>query len=141
MKIKSIIIMMLLAFTCLIAGCGQSDKINAKNDRSLFRSVTGLQRSLPTEKRVEFQVSFWSLKQFAANEEAFRESVHRKTVPEVIEMGKQNFKTQIEAGNPDFTKYSSWDAMIDELVEDRKKSELRPRKDDPRDKGNLIHDM
>lgn len=139
MKIHSLLMSALL---CLgpLAGCGQSDKINAVNDKSLYRSVTGIQRTLPAKEQVEFQVSFWSLKQFATNEEEFRNQVHRKTAPEVIEMGKENFAKQKDALNPEFTKYASWDAMIEELSEERKRSELRP-KADPRDKSNLIHNM
>ncbi|MGH8498784.1 MAG: hypothetical protein ACRERV_08275 [Methylococcales bacterium] len=139
MKINSIMIIM-LACLGFIAACGQSDQINASNDRSLYRSITGLQRNLPAKQRVEFQVAFWSLKQYAENESEFRNMVHRKTVPEIIELGKQNFAAQYAAANPDFTKYSSWDAMVEELTEERRKSELRP-KNDPRDKGNLIHNM
>jgi hypothetical protein len=140
MKIAS---MMVSGVACvvLLLGCGQSDKINASNDRSLYRSVTGLQQNLPVQEQVEFQVSFWSLKQYAKDDAEFRNLVHRKTVPEVIELGKQNFTRQYEAGNPDFTKYASWDAMIDELVTERKESELRPRKTDPRDDANRIHNM
>lgn len=140
MKINSIIIIT-LACVSLVTGCGQSDKINASNERSLYRSVIGLQRNLPEKEQIEFQVSFWSLKQYAESEAGFRTMVHRKNVPEIIELGKQNFATQYEAGNPDFTKYSSWDAMIEELVEERKQSELRPKKGDPRDQDNLIHNM
>jgi hypothetical protein len=125
----------------LVTGCGQSDKINASTDKSLFRSVSGIERNLPAKQQVEFQVSFWSLKQYAESDAGFRTLVHRKTVPEIIELGKQNFAAQLEAGNPDFTKYSSWDAMIEELVQERKQSELRPKKGDPRDQDNLIHNM
>lgn len=140
MNLKSIIISM-LGCIMLLQGCGQSDKINASNDRSLYRSVTGLQRNLPTRQQVEFQVSFWSLKQYAENESEFRTLVHRKSVPEVIELGKENFNRQSEAGNAEFTKYPSWAEMIDGLVEERKQSELRPRKSDPRDQSNRIHNM
>ncbi len=140
MKIASMMLSM-LACIVLLPGCGQSDKINASNDQSLYRSVTGLQQTLPVNEQVEFQVSFWSLKRYAKDDAEFRTLVHRKTVPEVIELGKQNFARQSEAANPDFTKYASWDAMIDELVKERKESELRPRKSDPRDSNNRIHNM
>ncbi|MGH8549141.1 MAG: hypothetical protein ACRERU_11190 [Methylococcales bacterium] len=140
MKINSIIIIALVCVS-LGTGCGQSDKINAGSDRSLSRSVSGIERNLPVKQQVEFQVSFWSLKQYAESEAGFRTMVHRKTVAEIIELGKQNFATQYEAGNPDFIKYSSWDAMIEELLEERKQSELRPKKGDPRDQDNLIHNM
>ena len=125
----------------LTVGCGQSDKINASSDNSLYRSVTGIQRTLPVREQVEFQVAFWSLKQYADNEPDFRALVHRKTVPEIIELGKQNFAEQSEAGNPDFTKYASWDEMIGELLEERKKSELRPNREQQRDRDNRIHNM
>lgn len=140
MKIISITIIMLVC-AGLTTGCGPSDKINASNDKSLYRSVSGIEHTLPEKQQIEFQVSFWSLKQYAKSELEFREMVHRKTASEVIELGKQNFATQSGAGNPDFTKYPSWDAMINQLLEERKQSELRPKRSDPRDKDNLIHNM
>ncbi|MGH8551976.1 MAG: hypothetical protein ACRERS_01655 [Methylococcales bacterium] len=138
MKINSIIMIML---ACLgLFACGQGDKLNAANDKSLYRSVTWLQRSVPAKQQVEFQVAFWSLKQYATNESEFRKQVHRKTVLEIIELGKENFARQSQALNPEFTKFASWDAMIEKLTEERKQSELRPH-NDARDKGNLIHSM
>lgn len=139
MKNNSIIVT--LALMTALNGCGQADQINARSDRALFRTVSDMQRRLPKEQQVEFQVSFWSLKQYAESESEFREMVHRKSAPEIIELGKENFVTQAAAGNRDFIKYSSWNSMIADLVEERKKSALRPRKGDVRDKGNLIHNM
>ncbi|MGR9106485.1 MAG: DUF6694 family lipoprotein [Gammaproteobacteria bacterium] len=139
MKIDSIIIIVICAG--VLIGCGQSDKINASSESSLYRSVVGIQRSLPAKRQVEYQVSFWSLKQFAENESEFRKLVHRKSVEEIIELGKENFARQNEVGNPEFTKYASWDDMISNLLEERKQSELRPRKEDVRDQSNRIHNM
>jgi hypothetical protein len=133
--------LLLLIFAVLLSACGQSDKINARSDRSMYRSVTGMQRNLPAEEKVEFQVSFWSLKQFAENEAEFRDQVHRKTVPEIIELGKQNFVEQSAKGNAKFNMYATWEEMIVELVEERKRTELRQGRRDPRDEGNKIHKM
>ena len=133
--------LLVLIFAVLLSACGQSDKINARSDRSMYRSMSGIQRNLPAKQKVEFQVSFWSLKQFAENEAEFRDQVHRKTVPEIIELGKQNFTTQSAKGNAKFIKYATWDEMIAELVEERKRTELRSGRRDPRDEGNKIHKM
>jgi hypothetical protein len=133
--------LLVLIFAVLLSACGQSDKINARSDRSMYRSMSGIQRNLPAQQKVEFQVSFWSLKQFAENEAEFRDQIHRKTVPEIIELGKENFAAQSAKGNAKFIKYATWDEMIAELVEERKRTELRAGRRDPRDEGNKIHKM
>ena len=133
--------LLVLIFAVLLSACGQSDKINARSDRSMYRSLSGIQRNLPAQQKVEFQVSFWSLKQFAENEAEFRDQIHRKTVPEIIELGKENFAAQSAKGNAKFIKYATWDEMIAELVEERKRTELRAGRRDPRDEGNKIHKM
>ncbi len=133
--------LLVLIFAVLLSACGQSDKINARSERSMYRSMSGIQRNLPAQQKVEFQVSFWSLKQFAENEAEFRDQIHRKTVPEIIELGKENFVAQSAKGNAKFIKYATWDEMIAELVEERKRTELRAGRRDPRDEGNKIHKM
>ncbi|MCS5566167.1 MAG: hypothetical protein NZ729_07765 [Methylococcales bacterium] len=133
--------LLVLILAVLLSACGQSDKINARSDRSMYRSMSGIQRNLPAQQKVEFQVSFWSLKQFAENEAEFRDQIHRKTVPEIIELGKENFAAQSAKGNAKFIKYATWDEMIAELVEERKRTELRAGRRDPRDEGNKIHKM
>ncbi len=128
-----------LISSCLLAvGCGKGDQINANSDNSLYRSVTTLQRRLPDDQRVEFEVSFWSLKQFAESESTFRTQVNGKTVHEVIEMGKQNFAAQKAAGHADYNKFESWESMIDEMVQERRRSAIRV---DRRDRSNRIHKM
>lgn len=136
MKIKTFVY--LTSLCLLTVGCGKGDQINANSDNSLYRSVTTLQRRLPEQERVEFEVSFWSLKQFAVSESTFRTQVNGKTVPEVIEMGKENFAAQKVAGNPDYHKYQSWEVMIAELVKERRQSAIRV---DRRDRDNRIHKM
>ena len=129
-----------LISVCLLAvGCGKGDQINANSDNSLYRSVTTLQRRLPDQERVEFEVSFWSLKQFAADESTFRNQVNGKTVQEVIEMGKQNFAAQKAAGHADYIKFDSWETMIAGLVKERQQSAVRV--DRSRDRDNRIHKM
>lgn len=135
---KSKIFVYLMSLCLLAAGCGKGDQINANSDNSLYRSVTTLQRRLPDQERVEFEVSFWSLKQFAESESTFRDQVNGKTVYEVIEMGKQNFVAQKAAGNPDYIKFDSWETMIAGLVKERQQSAKRV---DRRDRTNRIHKM
>jgi len=136
MKTKTFVYLMSLCL--LTVGCGKGDQINANSDNSLYRSVIALQRRLPDQERVEFEVSFWSLKQFAQNESTFRNQVNGKTVQEVIEMGKQNFAAQKAAGNADYIKYPSWEAMIAELVKERQQSAKRV---DRRDRANRIQGL
>ncbi len=135
---KSKTFVYLIGLLLLVTSCGMGDQINANSENSLYRSVTTLQRRLQDKERVEFEVSFWSLKQYAESEEAFRSQVNGKTVYEVIDMGKANFTKQKAAGNPEYTEFDSWDSMIASLVNERRQS---ARRYDKRDRSNTIHKM
>ena len=135
---KSKTFVYLIGLLLVVTSCGMGDQINANSEKSLYRSVTTLQRRLQDKERVEFEVSFWSLKQYAENEEAFRSQVNGKTVYEVIDLGKENFSKQKSAGNPEYTRFDSWDSMIAGLVNERRQS---VRKYDKRDRSNTIHKM
>ena len=41
--------LLVLIFAVLLSACGQSDKINARSDRSMYRSMSGIQRNLPAQ--------------------------------------------------------------------------------------------
>lgn len=135
---KSKTFVYLIGLLILLTGCGMGDRINANSEKSLYRSVTTLQRRLQDKERVEFEVSFWSLKQYAENDDAFRAQVNGKTVYEVIDMGKENFNKQKASGNPEYQDFASWDTMIAQFVKERQQS---GRKYDKRDRSNTIHNM
>ena len=117
MKIRMLVV--LLATMLLVTGCGQGDKINASSNKTLYRSMIGLKGPLPERKRVEFEVSFWSLKQTSAGDKPFRSTVGGKTVDEIIAMGRDNFAQRTAAGEKGYDKYNDWDSMIDTLVKER----------------------
>lgn len=117
----------LVAASLGLNGC-EGQRVNANSARSLTRSVAGIERKLPENKKVEFQVSFWSLKQFSESDAAFRKTVHGQTVDRIIEMGRENFENQKAKGNPEFTKYASWEVMVTELMQERRDNELRPKR-------------
>ncbi len=138
---KRVLVIVLLVFSFLFIGCGQNQRINATSTNAMLRSVGGILRHLPENERVAFQVSFWSLKQYADSDVSFRKSVHGKTVAEIVEMGKENYKIQAGAGNPEYIKFDSWEEMIVALIAERKESELRAPRQTAADGDNQIHRM
>ncbi len=117
MNIRMLVV--LLATMFLVTGCGKGGKINASSSKTLYRSMTSLKGGLPERQRIEFEVSFWSLKQTSAGDKAFRSMVGGKTVDEVIAMGRDNFAQRKAAGEKEYDKYNDWNSLIDALIKER----------------------
>ncbi len=118
---KKILICVLLTTISFTLGCDKtSGSINGKSFNAALRSVNRIKPYLPADKQLEFQSGFWSLKQWAENDEKFLEWVHRKDATEIIALAKQQFEVQKTANNPDLAKYASWEGMIEQLEVERK---------------------
>lgn len=104
----------------ITVGCDRAtSSINASNKKTLNRSMTGIKRALPKAKRLEFEVSYWSLKKWSKDDSAFQDLVHRKNATELAELAKQQFDIRKAEGDPELAKYESWDSMIEILNSER----------------------
>lgn len=117
---KKIAMIGLLAIILSGTGCDRAtSSINAANEKTLFRSVSGIKEFLSPAKRLKFEVGFWSLKEWSESDQAFRELIHRKDADEVIALAKEQFDTRKSSGDPNLAKYESWDKMIEAIIGDR----------------------
>ncbi len=121
----------------LLVGCSSGGEVSGRSIKSANKSVIRIKNRLPTEQRIEFEVSYWTLRDSIKNREEFLDTVGGKTPEELIVLGKEIFQQRKNAGFKDYDQYNSWDQMIAKFTQDRI-DQNKHRKRDPRDAGNSV---
>ncbi len=103
----------------LLLGCGSGSEINGRNLKTANQSVSMIKDRLSVEKRIEFEVSYWTVRDLKKNNRAFLATVDGKNADAIIIMGKEIFQQRKNDGFPKYEKYSNWDHMIAEYVQER----------------------
>lgn len=106
--------------------------------RTAFKSVKALKNRLQPETRVEFEVSFWTIRDSLKNDKEFLAAVDGKKPEEIIAIGKEIYQQRKNSGFPAYAEFSSWDQMITKFSQERLDQERGGRKVDPKDKANDI---
>jgi len=132
-------LLLILSCTLLIA-CNKGQEINGQNMKTAYRSVKALKNRLPTESRIEFEVSFWTIRDAIRNEDEFLDAVGGKTPQEIITLGKEIYQQRKNSGFKGYEQYSSWEEMItkfgrERIDQDNRKGKL---KEDAKDKANDV---
>jgi len=133
------ILLILLSCTALIA-CGKGQEINGQNMKTAYRSVRVLKERLPQENRIEFEVSFWTIRDANKDDKQFLDIVGGKSPQEIIEIGKQVYQERKNANYKGYDQYSSWGEMITKFGRERIDQDNRksPKKEDAKDKANDV---
>ncbi len=105
--------------------------------KTATRSVNRIKNRLPEEKRIEFEISFWTLHDSIKNRDDFLNAIDGKTYDDLIDMGKEVFQERKNAGFEKYTQYTSWDQMITQFTQERLDQNKR-KKVDPRDSNPSI---
>ena len=135
MKVLPTILTLIL---CLfLTSCSKGNQINGRSLRTANRSVSHIKDRLPVDKRIEFEVSFWSLRDAIRDRKDFLKAVDGKTPEELIAEGKKLFQKRKNAGFKGYDKFDSWDQMIAEYAKQRMDQNRRKRPD-PRDRENNV---
>ncbi|MFA5982522.1 MAG: hypothetical protein WC782_00750 [Methylococcaceae bacterium] len=130
---------LLIIFSCLtLVACGKGEQVNGHNMRTAYKSVKALKNRLPPDSRVEFEVSFWTIRDSLKTDEAFLDAVDGKKPQEIIALGKEIYQQRKNSGFPAYEQFSSWDQMIAKFGQERLDQEKGTRKTDPKDKANDI---
>ena len=133
----------LVVFTLTLLGCGRGDQINGHNSRTAFRSVKILKERLPPEKRIEFEVSFWTIRDAFKENEEFLDMVDGKNPNEIITIGREIYQQRKNQGFKAYDKYQSWEDMISQFAQERLQQDRRV-KVDPKDKdkaNNVLYKL
>ena len=125
----------LVFLICLFAiGCNKSHQINGSSQKTVNRSMASIKERLPLDQRIEFEVSFWSLRDEIRNNKEFLDAVDGKTPEQLIEIGKELFAKRKAAGNKEYEQYANWDQMISQYTQERI-DQNRKKTPDQRDKN------
>lgn len=131
------ILLLMLCCSSLVA-CSKGQEINGHTTRTAFKSVKALKNRLSPNARIEFEVSFWTLRDAIKNEKEFLNAVDGKKPEEIIAMGKELYQQRKNSGYVGYEKYSSWEDMIAQFSKERLDQETPKNKEDPKDKANDV---
>ena len=135
---KKLSILLLILCSISLIACSKGQQINGHNTRTAYRSVKALKNRLPPDTRIEFEVSFWTLRDSIKNDKEFLNAVDGKKPEEIIAMGKELYQKRKSSGFPGYEKYANWDEMIAKFGKERIDQDNRKNKEDPKDKANDV---
>ncbi len=133
--------LLLILFGCIaLVGCNKGQEINGQNLKTVYRSVRVLKERLPQENRIEFEVSFWTIRDANREDGKFLDIVGGKTPQEIIEMGKQIYQERKAANYKGYDQYASWGEMITKFGRERidQDNHKTNKKEDAKDKANDV---
>lgn len=114
------LILALVSCVTLVA-CGNGQKINGHNEKTAFKSVRMIKPRLPEEMRVEYEMSFWMIRDEKKDEKEFLNIVDGKMPQEIIAMGKDIYNQRKAAGVAEYQQYKTWEEMMAKYDRDRMK--------------------
>jgi len=131
---KATTVLVLIACSLLL-GCNKSHQINGSSMKTVNRSVSSIKERLPLDQRIEFEVSFWTLRDEIKNNGDFLDAIDGKTPEQLIQAGKELFEKRKAAGNKEYAQYANWEQMIAQYSQERI-DQNRKKAPDDRDKKN-----
>jgi hypothetical protein len=133
---------LLLIFGCAtLIACSKGQEINGHNTATAYRSVKALKNRLSPDQRIEFEVSFWTIRDAKKDNKEFLDAVDGKTPEEIIAIGKEIYQERKAAGFKGYEQYSSWEEMIakfgkERIDQDNRKGRSKEAQD--KDKANDV---
>lgn len=133
-------LLLILGCATLIA-CSKGQEINGHNTATAYRSVKALKNRLSPDQRIEFEVSFWTIRDAKKDNKEFLDVVDGKTPEEIIAIGKEIYQERKAAGFKGYEQYSSWEEMIakfgkERIDQDNRKGKSKEAQD--KDKANDV---
>ncbi len=137
--------LLFLIILCLaLTACGKGQSINGHTTRTAYRSVKTLKEKLPVDNKIEFEVSFWTIRDSKKSDDEFLDTVDGKDPWEIIDMGKEVYKQRKASGFAGYEKYESWEQMIAQFDKERIDQETKKgstKREDTRKNGSILYDM
>jgi hypothetical protein len=133
---------LLLILSCAtLMACSKGQEINGHTTSTAYRSVKALKNRLSPDKRIEFEVSFWTIRDAKKDDKEFLDVVDGKTPEEIIAIGKEIYQERKAAGFKGYEQYSSWEEMIakfgkERIDQDNRKGKSKEAQD--KDKANDV---
>ena len=125
---KKISILLLILGCTTLTACGKGQEINGHTTNTAYRSVKALKNRLSPDNRIEFEVSFWTIRDAKKDDKEFLDTVDGKTPEEIIAIGKEIYQERKAAGFKAYEQYSSWEEMIAKFSKERMDQDSRKGK-------------
>lgn len=122
-------------------GCMGGDQINARSLKSANRSVSRIKNRLPTELRIEYEVSYWTLRDSIRDKDEFLDTVNGKNPDELIVLGKEVFQERKNSGFKSYVQYNNWDQMITHFTQKRIDQGRNKKTTRPPQNGSVIYSL
>ncbi len=139
MRILSTAFVFIICFS--LTGCSKGSQINARSLKTANRSVSRIKDRLPTDQRIEFEVSYWTLRDSIKDKKEFLDTVDGKTPEEMIALGKNIFQQRKSAGFKSYDQYSNWDQMITHFVQERIDQGRSSKAKRPPQNGSVLYNL
>ena len=131
-------LLLILSCTALLA-CGKGQEINGHNTKTAYRSVKALKNRLSPDSRIEFEVSFWTIRDAKKDDKEFLDAVDGKKPEEIIAIAKEIYQQRKATGFKGYEEYSSWEEMISKFGKERLDQDNRKGKaKEDKDKANDV---
>jgi hypothetical protein len=121
----------------MLVGCSSSDEVSGRSIRSAYKSVIFIKRHLPGDQQVEFEVSFWTVRNATPNDKELLDKVGGKKAEEIIAMAKEIYQQRKSSGAKEYQEFTSWDQMIAKYGQERI-DQTKHKKTDARDEKNNV---
>lgn len=141
---KKLPLILALVSSVTLVACGNGQKINAHNEKTAYRSVKMIKPRLQEELRVQYEMSFWMIRDEKKDEAEFLNTVDGKMPDEIIAMGKEIYTQRKAAGVAQYQDYKSWDEMMakydrDRMKQGKPKSDVKNDVSDPKKANDNIN--
>lgn len=121
----------------MLVGCSSSDEVSGRSIHSAYKSVVFIKRHLPVDQQVEFEVSFWTVRNATPNDKELLDKVGGKKAEEIIAMAKEIYQQRKSSGAKEYQEFTSWDQMIAKYGQERI-DQTKHKKTDARDEKNNV---
>jgi hypothetical protein len=133
---------LLLILSCAsLLACGKGEEINGHNTKTAYRSVKALKNRLSPDARIEFEVSFWTIRDAQKDDKEFLSVVDGKKPSEIIGLGKEIYQQRKQAGYKGYESYSSWEEMIAKFGKERIDQDNRKGKPKEDKENDLLYKL
>ena len=138
---KKLATLLLILSCATLMACSKGQEINGHTTATAYRSVKALKNRLAPDHRIEFEVSFWTIRDAKKDDKEFLDAVDGKTPEEIIAIGKEIYQERKTAGFKGYEQYSSWEDMIAKFGKERMDQDNRKGKSkdaQEKDKANDV---
>jgi hypothetical protein len=136
---KKLPALLLILGCATLMACSKGQEINGHNTKTAYRSVKALKNRLSPDNRIEFEVSFWTIRDAKKDDKEFLDAVDGKKPEEIIAIGKEIYQQRKAAGFKGYEEYSSWEEMITKFGRERLDQDNRKGKSkEDKDKANDV---